>query len=162
MTITQTSEGIVYEEHLSIWARLFVGVIGLSMFFIPIPYIIHNDWTALSFTWLVAVAAIIAPVIFGYFVMYVALSGARRLVFQNTLRVARQTLHWPFYTKTSDIAATRFRSVDLHMRDSEDGPYPILRITIDGMRPVVMANFRDRADADQWKLRIEAWINAHD
>ena len=141
MAITQTPEGIVYEEHLSIWVRLFVGVIGLGMFFIPVPYIIHNDWTTFSFITLVAIAAIIAPVIFGYAVMYVALSGVRRMVFQNTPRVARQSMRWPFYTKTSNIAATRFRSVDLHMRDSEDGPYPILRITIDGMRPVVMANF---------------------
>jgi hypothetical protein len=158
MTLAVAAEGIVYREHMPHWVRVFCGVIGLSMFLIPIPYVMHNDWHTFSFATIVAIAAIIFPVLVGGMIVFVSVSGVRQLVFQNAQRMAVQTMRWPFISKRSEIAADRFRSVEVAMRDSEDGPYPVLKLFIHGSRPLTLVGFETRADAYLWKELIEAWI----
>lgn len=159
-TIQSTPDGIVYREKLSVWMRLFVAFIGIGCgVMIPVVWISLADWTSFSLETVLAAVVSALTGSFGLMCAAIALAGVKTLRFDRHRRMLIHSIVGPLGRRTSEIAFDRIDRIQTVMRDSEDGPYPVLLLFIAGARrPIELAEVGDRPAADGWRSEIEELI----
>ena len=120
---SESSDGLHYAEHISVPMRLFVGVIGLCMFLIPVPFVMHastqTPWSHL----LLAAACVLAACAMGALFLVIAFGRVLTLHFVPRQRCVLRTSRWPLGSRNAPVAFDRFAPPEVVERTSEDGPY---------------------------------------
>ncbi|PJI97827.1 hypothetical protein CLU85_2626 [Acidovorax sp. 69] len=153
---TETVEGLRYAEYISVPMRLFAGVIGLCMFLIPVPFVLHASVHTPWWHLLLAVACVLAATAMGLLFITLALCRVRTLQFDTAQRRVLRTSRWPLGARHTPIDFDRLGLPDVLERASEDGPYYVVRLTVQGERPMHLASFDRRDDAEHWRSRVAA------
>ncbi|MCF1707631.1 hypothetical protein L0V05_02255 [Tabrizicola sp. J26] len=148
---------IVYRQPQLPWAlRLFMLILGLSLAIgMPLPFFIHLDWLTPSPMILIGLAFMVIPPAMGGFLLAAALWSAAELRIDPATGWAQRILRGPFVNRSDQFPLADLAVSDVIMRDSDDGTYPLLRVSMPGRRRLDMACFFDRAEAEQWRARIE-------
>lgn len=158
---SETAEsGLRYCESASWGLRLFVGFMGLAMFCIPVPFVIHaHPGMPIQQLLLVAVCVVV-PVLVGLLFLAAAISRPRSLRFDPARRQMLRTSHNPLGPRDVTIDFDQVALLDVLQRESEDGPYYLVRLGLKGERPMHLGSFEQRADAEYWRSRIDATLQA--
>ena len=151
-------EGLRYAEHISVAMRLFAGVLGLGMFLIPVPFVLHASLDTPWWHLLLAAACVLAGSAMGLLFMALALGRVLVLKFDTTRRRVLRTSRWPWGARQTPIDFGRFAPPDVLERASEDGPYYVVRLAVRGERPMHLSGFDRREDAEHWRDRIAAQL----
>lgn len=132
--------------------RLFIVFLGLGIA-IGIP----SAWTAgasLSdpppILLLLAVITVVSVGFSGFFV-FIGLVSATELRIDPALPQATRIRRGPALNDTTLIPRAAFGPPMVWMKDSEDGPFPILRLPLRDRRRIEMACFGSRAEAEAWR-----------
>lgn len=160
--LTLDGETIVYrEQQLPLLLRLFTLVLGLALAtMIPIPFIIHADWTTPSLVLLVAALCIVAPILLGSFFVLISLVSATELRLDPTTGWADRTLRGPIINKKDRFRLSEMSPPEAFMRDTDDDPIAILRLRLPGRRwKIDMPGFSSLADAQRWRDLITQAIS---
>lgn len=158
---SESPDGLRYAEHISAPMRLFVGIIGLCMFLIPVPFVMHasaqTPWPHL----LLAAACVLAACAMGVLFLVIALARVLTLQFDAAGRRVLRTSRWPLGSRHAPIGFDRFAPPDILERASEDGPNYVLSLAVHGERPMHLGGFEQREDAERWRRRIAALLEGH-
>ena len=158
---TETAEGHLCYSETSTWGlRLFVGFIGLAMFCIPVPFVIHAHRDMPVLHLLLAAICVVVPVLMGLFLLSAAFSRPLRLCFDTRRRQMLRTSHWPLGRRDVPIGFDKVTLLDVLQRESEDGPYHLVRLGLQGERPMHLGSFDQRADAEYWRSRLQATLES--
>lgn len=145
-----------YCESASRALRLFVGFMGLAMFFIPVPFVIHA-YPGMPLQHLLLVAlCVTVPVLVGLVFLAAAISRPRALRFDRARRQMLHTSRNPLAAREVSIGFDRVVLLDVLAREAEDGTYYLVRLGLKGERPMHLGSFDQREDAEYWRSRIEA------
>lgn len=155
---TESRDGLRYEEHISIPLRLFVGVIGLSMFIIPVPFLLHVGWSTPWLHKLLALVCVVVPCLMGGLFLALALCRTRRLQFDTRRRLLLRTSRWPLGRRQVPIDYDQLSALAVEQRESEEGPYYLVRLGVQGARPMQLGAFDTQAEAELWRGRIAAQL----
>ena len=149
-------EAIVFrEEPLPLWLRAFTLFLGSGLAFVgSTPFMVHPDWTDFSPVLIVAALFIVVMIAAGAFFIVIGLFSATDLRLDPVTGHADRYLRGPIVNRHDRFPLSRVAPPDLIMRDSEDGPYPILKLKLPRGR-VEMACFDNEAEARAWCARIE-------
>ena len=157
MVISETDGVITYREHLAVWVRIFVGVIGAVMAVVgpaTMMSITLSVWT-ISFT--LAVFTGLVLLLFGLFALMIAFSSTATLEFRIAQRVLVVSKRGPFTRSRVQYDFSGISGPTFAMRESEDGAYPVLSFGLSGKRfPVEMTGFANADDARFWQKRLES------
>lgn len=158
--ITQEDGRILCREGRMPWPlRLFALVLALGCGgMIPAVFLFHLRWDTPPVAMLLVFGCVAFALYVGGMMLLVALVRPMVLVLDPaTGEVTR--------ARRGDLrdVTDRFRLADLPppqvvMRDSEEGIYPVLRLALPRGRAFEVADLRDRAEAEQWRDRIDAII----
>ena len=155
---TESRDGLRYEEHISIALRLFAGVIGLSMFIIPVPFLLHVDWSTPWMHMLLVLVCVVVPCLMGGLFLALALCRTRRLQFDTRRRLLLRTSRWPLGRRDVSISYAQLSALDVEQRESEEGPYYLVRLGVQGEKPMQLGAFDTLAEAELWRGRIAAQL----
>lgn len=143
------------------WAlRLFVGFMGLAMFFIPVPFVIHAHPGMPILQLLLVAVCVVVPVLVGLLFLAAALSRPRELRFDRARRQMLRTSHNPLGAREVSVGFDQVVLLDVLPRESEDGTYYLVRLGLKGERPMHLGSFEQLEDAEYWRSRIEAALQA--
>jgi hypothetical protein len=137
--------------------RLFIALIGLGIAFgIPAAWL-ANAHMGLPLVSLLVLGGV-AVLSFGFGALLLALS----LVSVTEVRIdpsadfVTRIRRGPLLNDRTQIPRTAIGPPVLTLRDGEDGPFPLLTLTLPRGRRLEMACFADRAEAEAWRDRITA------
>ncbi|MFC4254157.1 hypothetical protein GRI97_01890 [Altererythrobacter xixiisoli] len=146
---------IVLQKPLPLMLRIFAVFLGLGIAtVIPAPFIIHADWSQWSPTLLVVVLCIAVPPVIGCVFILIGLSSATELRIDAERREITRIMRGPVYRRRDCYPFAGMQPPELIMRDSEDGPYPILRWRLPQWPVAEMCDFAHREEAEYWQGRI--------
>lgn len=135
--------------------RLFAIFLGLGIStVIPAPFIIHADWGNWSPSLLLALLCIVIPPVIGCLFIVIGLVSATALRIDAATGEVTRTMRGPILRRNERYPLASIAPPELVMRDSEDGPYPILRLRLPQWPLVEMCDFANRAEAEHWQNRI--------
>lgn len=160
MNFTETPDGIVYRELLSAWARLFMVVIGASMFMIPVPFAMHARWEMPVWTLLLVAACIVTPVAFGLFSIAAAMLPVARLEFDARARRIVHATRGPLGGSRREFRFEDVGQIRIVRKESEDGPWFQIAMPLPLPRPLMLGSFPSLGEAEDWQRRMEALIGA--
>jgi hypothetical protein len=160
--LTLDGQTITYRQpQLSLPLRLFMLVLGLSLAIgLPLPFVIYPDWTHPEPMLLIAVIAIAAGLGMGGFLIAAALWSANELRLDPATGRADRTLRGPLVNRSESFPLSSLALSEVIMRDSDDGPYPLLRLTLPRGLPVDIVCFLNRDEAERWQRKIAATLAA--
>lgn len=159
--LTVDGNAIIYKEKpLNPVLRAFIVVLGLGLATVtPAPFIIHADWGTLSPTLVLAVFCILFPVAVGAAFVGIGLVSATELRLDPATGRVDRALRGPVLNRRDSFRLSDFTPPEVVMNhNSEDGPFPVLRLRLPNGRSLDMACFSDRAEADLWRDRITRLI----
>ena len=145
-------DGLRYEEHISWPMRLFVAVMGLAMFLIPVPFLQHGHWGLPWWQLLLLAVCITLPVLLGVFFLCLACGRCLRLHFDQRQRCLVRHGRLPLRPRAIPYADIEPPTV--LERSSEDGPYYVLRLRVQGERAMHLSSFGLQTEAQVWCQRI--------
>ncbi|QMV72402.1 hypothetical protein HS961_05900 [Comamonas piscis] len=148
----ESEDGLHYAEHISWPMRLFVAVIGLAMFLIPVPFLQHGHWGLPWWQLLLLAVCITLPVLLGTFFLCLAGGRCLRLHFDKRQRCLVRHGRLPLPPRAIPYADIEPPSV--LERSSEDGPYYVLRLRVQGERAMHLSSFGLQTEAQVWCQRI--------
>lgn len=154
--LVQDANIITYrEQSLPLLLRLFIGVLSLAIgLLLPLTWIINvNGQTSVPVLMLVASVTLLS-VVFGAFLARVALVSATELHIDPSAPHVIRTRRGPWLNDVSQLPRRSFAPPELIMRDSEDGPYPILRLRHSGRKLLDIACFDGPSEAEAWRKAI--------
>lgn len=154
---TESADGLRYAEHMPLGQRVFVGVIGVAMFMIPVPFVVHAHWGLPWLQLLLVAVCVLAPSLLGVFLLGVAGCRPLCLQFGPGDPPLQYTSRWPLGPRRVPMALLHHVTLPaLLQRASEDGPYYVVRLGLCGKRPLHLGSFDQREDAEHWRSRIAA------
>lgn len=158
---SESAEGLRYAEHISVPLRLFSGVLGFCMFLIPVPFVLHASLQTPWWHLLLAAACVLAATAMGLLCWVLAFGRVLSLQFNTTKRRVLRTSRWPLGARNTPLEFECFAPPDILERASEDGPYYVVRLTARGERPMHLASFDLKDDAEHWRSRIAAQLKSN-
>lgn len=157
MAISEAAGVILYREHLSLGARIFIGALGLVMAVLGPAAMISIAVPQWSLSFILTIFTGLALLSFGVFALTAALGGARTLEFGLARRVLVVSTRGPLTRSRAEYAFSAIPEPFLEMRESEDGPYPVLGLALPGeKRRLEMTGFADAGEAIHWQKRLTA------
>ena len=148
---------ITYRETpLPLALRLFSGLLGLGIATV-IPLVWIGGASLATPPLLLALVAAVAAVAvgFGGFLIVLGLASATELRIDPAgpaTRIRRGRL----LNDSTPIPRDAFGPPEVRMKDSEDGPFPILHLPLQGRRRLELTGFDSRAEAEAWRGLIAA------
>lgn len=158
--LIEHERAIIYRQRrLPLPLRLFILVLGLGVgIVIPIPFILHADWGTPSPTLLLAALCIMVPAVLGSFFVLLSFASSTELRLDPARGHAVRIMRGPILKRHETYPLSALTPPTLIMRDSEDGPYPVLRLRLPKWPVVEMSDFSGRAEAETWQERIAALL----
>lgn len=157
--LTMDGPAILYsEDQLPLGIRLVTLLLGAGLAIaIPVPFLVHADWTTPSFTLLLAALFIVVPMAAGLFFIRIALVSAADLRLDPATGQVTRKLRGPVVNRVEHFPLTALAPPTAFMRDSiEDQPFPILRLRLPTGSAIDICCCRDLAEAKSWRDRIAA------
>ncbi len=160
--LTMNQGRITYcESPLPLLLRGFIGVIGLGVGLgIPGAWLANvnaqTSWAALAFV----VIVVLVSALFGCVFILIALASATELRIDPTQPAVLRLRRGPLLNDSTAIPRHDFGPPTVIMRDSEVGPFPILRLSLAGRRRIEIACFDSSAEAERWRDTIAAALRA--
>lgn len=153
---------ITYRETpLPLALRVFIAVIGLGVGLgIPAAWLANASLSHPVWTWFLLGAVVIISAGFGGVLVILSLASATELRIDPGADSVTRIRRGPLVNDTTTYPRSLIGPPVLKMQDSEDGPYPVLRLPMPGKRSQEMANFANRAEAEVWLNRITAALTA--
>ena len=140
--------------------RLFSGFLGIGIGTVIPGAWISNVTAATPAPVLLLVALVTAvTVAFGVFLIVVSLVSATELRIDPRGGATRIRCG-PLLNDRAQIPRSAFSPPEVVMRDSEDGPFPILRLPVQGHRRMEFTCFDTRAEAEAWRDVIARALRA--
>lgn len=142
--------------------RAFAVFLGLGIAtLIPLPFLMHAHWGMSAPMLLLVAACVVFPLILGPFFVLIGLVSATDLRLDPVTGRAIRTLRGPVVNRQDSFALAELSLDQVVMRDSEDGPFPVLRLRLPGWRRWLdIACFDSRAEAEAWRARLLSVIEA--
>ena len=157
MAISEAAGIIVYREHLSLGARIFIGVLGAVLAVLGPAAMISIAVPQWSLSFALTVFTGLALLTFGVFALAPALGSVRTLEFGLARRVLVVSTRGPLARGRAEYAFSAIGAPSLEMREAEDGPYPVLGLALPGeRRRLEMTGFADANEAARWQARLAA------
>lgn len=153
---TESPDGLHYAEHITPALRLFVGLIGLAMFAIPVPFVLHAHPGLPGWQLALAAFCVVVPCLIGLLFLSIALGRCLRLHFDPSQQRLWRTSRWPLGQRHAGIDVARLQPSDVLERASEEGPTYVVRLAVRGERPMHLGGFDRREEAQHWCDRIAA------
>ncbi|MBL9056701.1 MAG: hypothetical protein JNJ84_10550 [Rhodobacteraceae bacterium] len=153
---------ITYRESPLPWPlRAFVLFLGLGVGLgIPAAWLANvgaeTSWPVLA---LVAAVVLVSGGLGGFFLL-LALVSTTELRIDPALPGVTRSRRGPLINDTRTVPRHSIGPPALIMREAEDGPFPVLRLPVPGGRPIEMACFDSRAEAERWRDAIAAALRA--
>ena len=145
-----------YRERLSPWSRLFVAVIGLAMFVIPLASLHNSAWDISLINLLALGAGVVLPVFAGIVFLAIALTGVKQLRFDTTHRRMHLTTDGPLGRRHALIDYQQVETIELLRREAtDDPPYFLILLKVRGRRVMELGSFATRAEAEHWQRRMQ-------
>lgn len=160
--LTMDENRITYRERPLPWPlRGFIAVLALGVGLgIPAAWLanvgMQTSWPVLA---LVAGIVLACGALGGFFLLLTLVSATELQIDPARPEVIR-IRRGPLISDTRAIPRHSIGPPALIMRQAEDGPFPILRLPLPGGRPVEMACFDSRAEAERWRDAIAAALRA--
>ena len=160
--LTTEGRAIIYRETpLPLGLRLFILLIGLSVGIgVPLPFVVHAAWGTPDPVLLLAIVFILAPLAFGGFLVACALWSASDVRLDPEAGRAERTLRGPIVNRHESFPLGDVAVSEVVMRDSDDGPWPLLRLLLPRGRKLDITCFTSRDEAEAWRARIAATLGA--
>lgn len=161
--IRQTGQTISYvEPPLPLALRGFVLVLAFGVGgIIPAVFLSHVSLSTPPMHLLVVAVICLATTVFAGFMVILAFVSATELQIDPRCDSVLRVRRGPILRSSQALPRADFGAPRLEMHESEDGPFPILRLPVAGLRrPLEMACFADRAEAEVWRERIAAALAA--
>ncbi len=160
--LSESPAGLVYAEQPFSWPlRGFILLLGLGMFVIPVPYVLHASWRAPNLMTLLAVACIVLPSLLGGFFLWVGVAGALRVEVDRASRRLRCSTRGPLGTRHWQIGFDRIERIEVVRREASDDPaFYLLVLHAAGHRPLQLGVYDTREDAEAWRQRLLAATSA--
>jgi hypothetical protein len=135
--------------------RSFIALLGFSVGLgIPAAWLANvnaqTSWPTLALVALVVVACTALGMLF----VLLALVSAIELQIDPTAATVLRIRRGPLLNDTTKIPRGTFGTPVVIMRDSEDGPFPILQLPMAGRKRIEMACFDNRSEAEAWRKAI--------
>lgn len=160
LTIEQGT--ITYRERPLSWLlRAFIAVLALGVGIgIPATWL-ANVGPATSLTVLALVALVVIVCVgFAAFMVLLLLASTTELWIDPSKASVTRIRRGPIRNDTTLIPRDSFGPPVVTMRDSEDGPFPILRLPLADRKRIEMTCFDSRAEAEAWRDVIAAALSA--
>ena len=160
--LTMDQGRIIYRERpLPLALRGFSAVLGLGVGLgIPVPWL-ANVRADTSLPVLVLVALVVmASLTMGAFLLVLSRVSATELQIDPTRPDALRIRRDPIVNDQTLFPRRDFGRPEVIMRASEDGDFPVLRLPRPRGRPIEMACFSSRAEAEGWRDTIGAALRA--
>ncbi len=140
------------EAPLPLALRFFAAFLGIGIgTMIPLAWLVNvSDQTSAPVLVLVA-AVVLASVAFGVFLIFVSLASATELRIDPAQASVLSTRRGPLVNDRLEIPRKNFGPPAVVMHDSEDGPFPILTLPVQGRRRLQLMDFDSRAEAEAWR-----------
>lgn len=159
MAISEAAGVIVYREHLSLGARLFIGALGAVLAVLGPAAMISIAVPQWSLSFVLTIVTGLALLSFGVFALAAALGSVRTLEFGLARRVLVVSARGPLSRGRTEYAFAALGEPSLEMRQAEDGPYPVLGLALPGeRRRLEMTDFADADEAARWQERLATAI----
>ena len=110
---------------------------------------------------LLALVCVVVPCLMGGLCLALALCRTRRLQFDTQRRLLLRTSRWPLGRRDVSISYAQLTQPDIQQRESEEGPYYLVRLAVQGARPMQLGAFDTLAEAELWRGRIAAQLQTH-
>ena len=141
--------------------RAFVLFLGLGVGLgIPAAWLANvgaeTSWPVLA---LVAAVVLVSGGLGGFFLL-LALVSTTELRIDPALPGVTRSRRGPLINDIRTVPRHSIGPPALIMRQAEDGPFPVLRLPVPGGRPIEMACFDSRAEAERWRDAIAAALRA--
>ena len=153
---------ITYQERpLPAVLRAVIAVLGFGVGLgIPSAWLANvGPETSVPVLILVAAVVLVSLTAGGFFLMLTLVSTTELQIDPTQPEVTR-IRRGPLRNDTMAIPRQNIGPPALVMRKAEDGPFPILRLPLSGGRPIEMACFDNRAEAERWRDAIAAALRA--
>ncbi|NTT84983.1 hypothetical protein [Tabrizicola fusiformis] len=153
---------ITYRENPLPWPlRAFVLFLGLGVGLgIPAAWLANvgaeTSWPVLA---LVGAVVLVSGGLGGFFLL-LALVNTTELWIDPALPGVTRSRRGPLINDIRTMPRHSIGPPALIMREAEDGPFPVLRLPVPGGRPIEMACFDSRAEAERWRDAIAAALRA--
>lgn len=153
---------ITYREaQLPMALRLFTIFLGLGIAIgIPCAWTGNASLSDPPPILLLLAMVTLVSVGFGGFFVFLGLVSASELRIDPALPHVARIRRGPVLNDTRLIPRAAFGPPVVWMKDSEDGPFPILRLPLQGCRRIEMACFDSRAEAESWRDLIAGALRA--
>jgi hypothetical protein len=160
--LTIDGRTIIYRQpQLPLPLRLFMLVLGSSLAIgLPLPFLFYPDWTTPDPILLIAAFAILAGLGMGGFLIAAALWSASEVRLDPATGRADRTLRGPLVNRHESFPLSALTLSDVILRDSDDGPYPMLRLSLPRGLPLDIACFINRDEAERWQRKIASTLVA--
>jgi len=155
--LTSDGKAIIYrEKRIHPALRMFAVFLGLGLAtVIPAPFVMHAQWGTPSPILLLAAFCIVFPIAVGALFVLIGLASSTELRLDPATRRAERRLRGPIVNRHESFRFSEMPAPEVVMcHNSEDGPFPILRLPLPRGRRLDMACFANRAEAEAWRDRI--------
>lgn len=150
-----------YRQRLPLALRLFAGFLGLGIgTAIPAPFLIHMRWTTPPLSLVLAVAAILASVAFGLFLIVFALAPVADLRIDGESGMVTLDSRGPLGRRARRWPLKQLLPPEVLRREGEDGPFAVLRLHLPGWPRRIDMVPDTMAEAQALQARITAMIAA--
>jgi len=154
--LTMDAGIITYRENPLPWPlRIFIAVLAVGTGIgIPAAWLANvSATTPLAVLALVA-AVTIACAAFGLFLMLLVFVSTTELRIDPSQPDALRLRRGPVLNDSTAIPRRAFGLPAVTLRDSDDGPFPVLTLPVQGRRRIEMACFDSHAEAEAWRNLI--------
>lgn len=150
----ESVDGLRYEERITLLQRILVGLVGAGMFVIPVPYVLHSHLGLPAWQLLLVAFCVVAPSLIGLLFIAIALGRSLHLRFDTRQRLIWRGSRWPFAARWKFISYSHVAPPRVLERPSEDGPFYVIELKLDGGRAMHLGSFSSQDEAEQWRNRI--------
>ena len=152
---------LTYRERLSPWARMFVAVIGVAMFVIPVVFLQSPAWNTSVINLLAVGAGVLLPVLAGVIFIAIAAVGVKQLRFHTVHRRMQLTTQGPLGRRHAQIEYRQIESIEVLRREAmDDPPYFLILLKVSGRRVMELGNFANAAEAEHWRQRLQSEVRS--
>lgn len=140
------------ETPLPLALRLFAAFLGIGIgTVIPLAWLANAQAQTRAPVLVLLAVVVLVSVVFGAFLIFLSLSSRTEMRIDPAQPMVLRIRRGPILNDRTEIPRGCFGTPVVTMRDSEDGPFPVLTLPVQGRRRIQLAGFDSRAEAEAWR-----------
>lgn len=154
------ADGLRYTESIGPFTRVFVAIMAVAMWCIPIPWLHHAHWGLPWWQLLLVLVVILACASMGLLFWCISLGRVMSLHWDATTRTMSKTSRLLWRPKRH-IPYAQVGAPHPVKRDSEDGSYYVIGLPLHNERTLHLSSFNTLDEANAWCARISKEMSTH-